>query len=166
MQEHNLVVGGDAIEFAQIRLSGLDDGFKFLRAMADLHHRHTRAFEIEQFRLCLFENFEWQGGRTGIEIEDALGIGHGMHSCVMFRHLVSFYYSYKRAKLRGIAHADSKATLHFIIDFVRQIIKNNKHFYHLISVVDIEFGHSKINFVIIFIPQTETRRSCRIGLCY
>jgi hypothetical protein len=82
LQEHHFIVGGNAKQFAQVCFRSLNDGFKLLRAMADLHHRHARAFEINEFRLSFFEHFERQGGRARIKVEDALGIGHEIHSCV------------------------------------------------------------------------------------
>jgi hypothetical protein len=43
-------------------------------------------------------------------------------------------------RARGHPIQTKVSTLHFIILFVRQIIKNNKHFSHLIYVVDIKLS--------------------------
>ncbi len=76
LQEHDLVVGGNAKQLAQVGFGGLDDGLELLGAVADLHHGHAGAFEIQHLGLSLLKNFERQGGGAGVEVEDTLDIGH------------------------------------------------------------------------------------------
>ena len=80
LQEHDLVIAGDAQQLAQVCFGGLDHSFEFLRAVTDLHHRHACALEVDQLGLCLLEDLERQDGWAWVKVEDAFG--HGKYSCI------------------------------------------------------------------------------------
>ena len=76
LQEHDLVVGGDAEQLAQVGFGGLDDAFELLGAVAHLHHRHAAALVIEHFGLGFFEDGHGQHGGSGVEIVDTFDWSH------------------------------------------------------------------------------------------